>query len=199
MASNKQIKANRANARKSTGSKSSAGKQNSSKNALTHGNYSRDIVLFDEDPQDFDQLLGEIEEAYPSIDAVDRELNRDLAGQFWRLRRIPIQESALLGSTWEDTIITIFRMSSGEARRKTLKKLGELQKDREAYDPDGFFSDLTQALASLNPQAMEQLLEAEKNRNPENSWLALARRETSLRNGIARTLAMIHARRATRS
>jgi hypothetical protein len=199
VASEKQISANRANATKSTGPQTPAGKLTSSKNALTHGNYSRDIVLSNEDPKEFERLLGEMDEAYPPIDAVDKELNRDLAGQFWRLRRIPIQETVLLGPTMEDTVTSIFQICNPEVRKKVLEKLAQLQKDREFHDKTAFFADLTRALISVVPRVIIRVLEAVRARDGEKSWLALARRETSLRNGIARTLAMIHARRANRS
>ena len=49
MATEKQLKANRANARKSTGPRSMEGKTMASKNSLKHGLLSQEIILQNED------------------------------------------------------------------------------------------------------------------------------------------------------
>ena len=51
MATEKQIAANRQNARLSTGPRSVAGKRNSSKNSTSYGLFSNEILLGSEDPQ----------------------------------------------------------------------------------------------------------------------------------------------------
>ena len=48
------VEANRRNARKSTGPRTLVGKARSSKNAVRHGLLSRDVLLPDEDPEQFD-------------------------------------------------------------------------------------------------------------------------------------------------
>ena len=61
MTTNAQIKANRNNARKSTGPRTDEGKTRSAKNALKHGLLGRDTVLPGEDPADFDRQLSALE------------------------------------------------------------------------------------------------------------------------------------------
>lgn len=57
MATRKQIRANRKNARKSTGPKTEAGKAASSTNALSHGLAAAEtVVLPEEEPEDFERL-----------------------------------------------------------------------------------------------------------------------------------------------
>ena len=51
MATRRQLEANRANAKRSTGPRSADGKAKSSKNSLAHGLTAQDIVIADEDPR----------------------------------------------------------------------------------------------------------------------------------------------------
>jgi hypothetical protein len=53
MATHKQITANRKNAQKSTGPRSSAGKTKAARNALAHGLRAAEILLPDEDGKRF--------------------------------------------------------------------------------------------------------------------------------------------------
>ena len=55
MATKAQIKANRENAKKSTGPRTEEGKARVSLNALKHGLLARDAVLPSEDPAEFDR------------------------------------------------------------------------------------------------------------------------------------------------
>ena len=50
-----QRKANRQNAKKSTGPRTPEGKARSSQNALKHGLLARDAVMADEDPAEYDR------------------------------------------------------------------------------------------------------------------------------------------------
>ena len=56
MVSQRQLEANRANAKRSTGPKSASGKARSRLNAVTHGLTSRQLVVGAEKPEDFDAL-----------------------------------------------------------------------------------------------------------------------------------------------
>ena len=56
MASEKQLRANRANAKRSTGPKTATGKTLSCMNACKHGLTAESIVIGDEDPRAFDLL-----------------------------------------------------------------------------------------------------------------------------------------------
>jgi hypothetical protein len=201
MASKKQIRANRANAKRSTGPKTPAGKRNSSKNALKHGlSAARDIVIFDEDPLEFASFRDAVTKACDPIDVIDLELADDLAGLFWRRRRIPKLEAAQLSSSLDDTFNYIFQMADPPTRMKVAQRLGQLQRARKHGEGGevGFLADLGQALCNEMPEVMAGVIEAEK--NPEtDKWLTtLGRHETNLRNGICRILALLHARRAAR-
>jgi hypothetical protein len=94
MTSKRQLEANRANAKYSTGPKSQKGKARSRLNAVTHGLTAKQIVVAGEKPEEFD---GFRERLFANFNAtLERELVDLLAGLLWRLRRVPVVESGLL-------------------------------------------------------------------------------------------------------
>lgn len=89
-------RANRANALLSTGPRTSAGKQRSSRNALTHGLTSRSPILATEDPAAFQRHCRQFFDEYQPATATETQLTQELADTAWRLNRIPSLEAALL-------------------------------------------------------------------------------------------------------
>src|SRR5262245_23724792 len=96
MVSQNQLEANRANAKRSTGPKSDAGKARSRMNALRHGFSSQQIVLEGEDADQFDALRAQLEAEFDPNSVVERELVDRLATSLWRLRRVPVLEAAVI-------------------------------------------------------------------------------------------------------
>src|SRR6266853_364735 len=80
--------ANRANAQRSTGPRTAAGKANSATNARTHGLCSDDLLIPGEAPEELEQLrqqyLFQIEPSTP----IERTLCSELVGDAWKFRRI---------------------------------------------------------------------------------------------------------------
>ena len=100
MPSDRQVRANQMNALKSTGPKTEAGKAASSANALRHGLTARQIVLSGENPAEFETLREDLAREIAPITAMEVLLVDRLAQLFWRLRRVPTFEAALL--TWSE-------------------------------------------------------------------------------------------------
>jgi len=96
MASPKQREANRANARKSTGPTSQAGKARSRLNSRKHGLTATKLVIVGENPDDFDELRVELLEQHDPRSALEFELVERLSGLLWRLRRVPFFEAAII-------------------------------------------------------------------------------------------------------
>ena len=97
MASEKQIAANQMNALKSTGPRSTEGKNASRQNALTHGLTARKtIVLEDECEADFLALRESLRAHFSSEDPLEHIFVDTLAAHLWRLQRIPMLEAMLL-------------------------------------------------------------------------------------------------------
>jgi len=87
MATVAQIQANRLNAQKSTGPRTSAGKERASRNALKHGLLAREAVIVGEDPEEFELYReGMLAELAPA-GAVETMLAERVVGLAWRLLR----------------------------------------------------------------------------------------------------------------
>ena len=84
MTTDKQRKANRENAKKSTGPRTAEGKARSSQNGLL----ARDAVMADEDSADYDRLLQEFEHYLFPKNVLEFVLVRQIADAEWRLRRL---------------------------------------------------------------------------------------------------------------
>ena len=87
----KQIDANHANAKKSTGPRTAEGKARVRLNAIKHGLRAEQVVVLGgptaEDPAEFDSLLsGMLDDCKPA-GALERVLVERLAVSYWRLRR----------------------------------------------------------------------------------------------------------------
>jgi hypothetical protein len=96
MASRKQVEANKANAKKSTGPKTETGKSRSRMNAVTHGLTAEVIVTPDEDAEAFSEFREALMQHYDPEGTLQCELVERIASLYWRLRRAPIFEAAIL-------------------------------------------------------------------------------------------------------
>jgi hypothetical protein len=107
MLTEKQLEANRRNAELSTGPVTAEGKAIVSKNRVSHGVLSRDVVLPGmeqfENVEDFQQLKESMEEYWQPEGVMEEALCEDLAIQWWRMRRLYRHESGSLKEQHEST------------------------------------------------------------------------------------------------
>ena len=96
MSSEKQIAANRANARRSTGPNTSAGKARSRMNAWKHGLTAEKVVIPGEDAQELKAICRELWEEHQPLPGMESLLVERLAHYAWRMRRALVFEAALL-------------------------------------------------------------------------------------------------------
>lgn len=108
MASEKQLAANRANARKSTGPRTQAGKERSRMNALKHGLLAKSVLLEHEDPAEWEALCEALFMRFDPADVIEEELVGRVASLLWRMRRIPVFEAALMEAVAHDANQTDF-------------------------------------------------------------------------------------------
>jgi hypothetical protein len=92
----KQIEAARRNGAKSRGPVTAEGKARSSRNAVTHGLNSRDIVLSTEDAPAFEQLRNEYWDHYAPSTRPECDLVNDIVAARWRLDRLLSMETAAM-------------------------------------------------------------------------------------------------------
>lgn len=102
MASQAQIKANRANARKSTGPRTPAGKGRSSQNALKHGLTARSVVLPDEDPQQWQAHFSALLDDVNPKSGLEAQMAGRIALLLWRTQRAARIETEILQNAMRD-------------------------------------------------------------------------------------------------
>ena len=98
-----QIRANRNNAKKSTGPRTEQGKARVAQNALKHGLLARDTVLPGEDPADFDRQLSALEADLQPANSLEFELVRQIADAQWRMRRLTRMETGFIAAAVDET------------------------------------------------------------------------------------------------
>jgi hypothetical protein len=91
----KKKRANRLNARKSTGPRTPAGKARSSQNARTHGMFCQDAVLEHENHDDFNYIRRQFIEALRPQDLLQLSFVERVAEGNWRLMRLASEERAM--------------------------------------------------------------------------------------------------------
>ena len=102
MATRAQIKANRNNAKKSTGPRSEEGTARVAKNVLKHGLLTPDTVPPGEDPADFDRQLSALEADIQPANSLEFELVRQIADSQWRIRRLTRLETGFFPAAVAD-------------------------------------------------------------------------------------------------
>jgi len=96
MATKRQIQANRANARKSTGPRTPEGKQAVAGNHVIHGLYAQYALLDDEDHDLFDQLRGQLRDELHPAGILEQDLVERIVMAMWQLRRVLAYETGYL-------------------------------------------------------------------------------------------------------
>ena len=95
MTSQKQITANRENARNSSGPRTQAGKVRSSQNGRKHGLYATQVVTLGEDPEAFEAFREDLRISLKPVGALEEQLAERITVGLWRLSRVPEIEAAL--------------------------------------------------------------------------------------------------------
>jgi len=94
--SNRRLNANRANAKKSSGPKSPAGKQKSAGNAITHGLTASAFVLITEDVEEFNDHRQAYVARFAPCDRVELDLVDSIVHASWSGHRAWIAENETL-------------------------------------------------------------------------------------------------------
>jgi len=102
MATPSQIAANKANALKSTGPRTDAGKLLSRDNALKHALASRHLILEEEDPADYESLRADLIDHYQPQDPPEALLLDQFTQSAWRLLRVRRLETATFSKEFVD-------------------------------------------------------------------------------------------------
>lgn len=98
MATEKQVQANRENAKKSTGPKTEQGKRTVAGNAVTHGLCAKAVLVWNESSEEWDAMREDILADNRTGSAVEKALLGRVALYAWRLRRAAHVEREMLES-----------------------------------------------------------------------------------------------------
>jgi hypothetical protein len=177
MASEKQLQANRANARNSTGPKTLAGKARSRLNSRKHGLTAKMLIIVGENADDFDQLRAELLEEHEPQSVLECELVERLAGILWRLRRVPFFEAAIIDARQVD---------AAEFARRSPSRCDDAEQDDDDEMSDEELS-VHVGGALIHDSTYGDGLGK------------LARHETALMNAVAKTLQMLFLLQGSRS
>lgn len=123
MSSEKKTASNRINARKSTGSRSAAGKAVVSRNALKHGFLSANLIVEGESPEEFSELLCLLSDEFEPVGLVEQALVERVGIALWRQRRLVRAESAE---------VSINRQRFGDPQKRGVRNVLDL--DYSVYE-----------------------------------------------------------------
>jgi len=132
MTSLKQTEANRVNALKSTGPKTTEGKERSRCNAIRHGLTAETVIVGFEDADDYESFEAIVIADYDARSAVERELVLRLASVLWRLRRATGIETALFESAIKQVGQEISNRATADV---SLSRLFLNSQDRHVEQP----------------------------------------------------------------
>ena len=166
-------KTNRENAKHSTGPRTEAGKQRSSRNATTHGLTAQSVTLAPEEEAAYQQLCTKFFEEYQPATATEAAMVQLLVDTTWRLNRIVQLEDAVLANTTlppQDAIEQISRLGLYSSRlsrqfQNTVKQLREIQDDRRQRERQGTQRDPSDDGFVFSRQQVEQFATREIRQN----------------------------------
>jgi len=137
--SDKQLRANQANARKSTGPRTPQGKQKVSRNAVTHGLTARRPLVLPHQQEDFDQLAESLHAEVLPWGALETDAYQQLLHAAWQLRRADCFETTTFSpEAAPDAQLTQFerltrlRGALERSYQRAYRRLRELQTTRSA-------------------------------------------------------------------
>jgi hypothetical protein len=150
--SEKQLEANRRNAQRSTGPRTTEGKARSSLNNLRHGLTGQITVLSEEDREAHDAFCNRLIGGFQPETPIEEQLAHFVAEDAWRLNRVAAIENnifalgrsrhhgevrnalddaqSFLDHARELNLLTLYEQRIHRNMQRNLNQLGELQKER---------------------------------------------------------------------
>jgi len=158
MATQAQVDANQANARKSTGPKTEEGKARSSRNRLSHGFASSTRFVHGEDPAEFNLLLDDLISEHQPATPTEQILVEQMAHHHWiNLRATRLQDS-IVASYLKTGLTPVqlglfirYQTSAERSFHKAHTELLKAQKQRE-NSKIGFESQKPEVAPEAPPQ-----------------------------------------------
>jgi hypothetical protein len=124
----KQKEASRSNGRLAKGATSEEGKHRSSMNALKHGGYANRFVPLGQNPQEYEKYANSMRLHWQPANFQEADLVEQLIGYGWKLRFLPLIESAILSTEMLDYYTFDLRLDFRKTRKLAPKYLLEQAK-----------------------------------------------------------------------
>jgi hypothetical protein len=201
MASERQVAANRQNARRSTGPKTLEGKRVIGGNAVKHGLLSRHVLLPGDDVSAFAELREGVLDTLEPAGELESLLADRIVQGLWRLRRLGVVETGLFLASRCDFEAETAR---AEADRHTRNRVAEMLSSVNQGDVT-----VTDKVAHAAALARAQQAEARKGGDVprlgraflvnEGTFAALSRYETAIERGVYKALHELQRLQAARS
>jgi len=132
MATNKQIEANKNNARLSTGARTAEGKAIISKNSVKHGIFTKDLIISGGDgkeiEKDYNELLANLIENLNPQGQFESLLVEKIAVDFWRLKRVLRFETGSIRRFLDNVVAKFFEKTDWHGEKLNTPDL-ELDKE----------------------------------------------------------------------
>lgn len=165
--------ANRANARRSAGATTEAGKAKSSMNALKHGLTGKTVLLPTDDADEYNRILNAYVDSYKPAAEEELRLIQSLVDSAWRLQRCRILETGILikgaaefASKYEDhSPVPRAQLIHVDAYLKYEKSIRNLQ-IQEARLHRRLEKDQAELVRLQSTRKREELLAAQQPANP---------------------------------
>lgn len=136
MTTEKQIKANRQNAKKSTGPTTKEGKELSRMNAVKHAIMAEALVVDrgdgKESEEDFNALVSGLVAYFQPVGTMEDALVEQIAISIWRRRRVLRYETGCIRDNL-DSFKVEYRQRDSYGDKTALQKLSEVRKVRQRY------------------------------------------------------------------
>jgi hypothetical protein len=157
--SERKLKANRENAKKSTGPKTLRGKAFSRRNAVTHGlfvNYVTDFEALNENPKEYLELLNGLRDQYQPAGRAEEIAVERIALCYWRLKRAWRYENGVNLAAARDFVGTELRAQgkySDERDKQEEAVIAQLQSAKKEIEDTGKVSEeLKQRILATMPE-----------------------------------------------
>ena len=190
MTSDKQLRANRRNALKSTGPKTREGKAAASQNALKHGLLSEAVLLPGEDAAALEDLSERLQAELRPVGELEWLLVERVVAATWRLRHLGRVEAGIFA--WE-LYGELAERAQREARSYELPSMGEFlaQAGTEIADEEKHKESLSKAQQTRAGQEAETATLGRtfvRDANGANAFSKLSRYETTIERALYKAL-----------
>ena len=188
MTSEKQVRANQRNARKSTGPKTPKGKEAVRLNALKHGLLAQEVLLPGEDEAALKELGDRLTDELQPVGELENLLVERIITAYWRLRRLGRVEAGIFAWELYDVLATRAEQEARNYERSVLDELGASREIKDKHKHREALSKAQEMKAKQDAETATLGLTFIRDLKQANSFSKLSRYETALERSLYKAL-----------